>query len=93
MSYLLDYAGEREELKDDVFDNVEDIVVATIRVDSGDETLRIVYRNGNVKGASMYSAFLGFYDGEYDIIKDGCWVVDRDAWDRRKSSYDFILGY
>ena len=90
MSYLLNYAGERKELKDDVFDNVEDIVVATIRVDTGDETLTIVHRNGDVEVASTYSAFYGFYDGEYDIIKDGDWVVDRDTWGSRKSSYDFI---
>lgn len=90
MSYLLNYADERRELDDSVFDNIEDIVVATIRVDTGDETLTIVHRNGEIGRASMYSAFCAFYDGEYDIIKDGRWVVDRNAWDRRETSYDFI---
>ena len=90
MSYLLDYAGNRRELKDDVFDDIGDIAVATIRVDTGDETLTIVRRNGEMSEASMFSAWAGFYDGDYTIIRDGQWVVDRALWDERKSSYDFL---
>lgn len=92
MSFLLNYADKRGELGNDVFDDLSDIVVATIRVDSGDETLTIIYRNGEHSVASMFSAWAGYYDGEYDIIRDGSWVVDREAWEKRKSSYDFLYG-
>lgn len=92
MSFLLDYADRRTELDESIFDDIGDIVVATITVETGDETLRIVRRNGDISEGSTYSAIAAFYDGEYTIIKDGKWVVDREKWDKRKTSYDFLMG-
>lgn len=92
MSFLLDYADRRTELDESIFDDVNDIAVATITVVTGDEALRIVRRNGDISEESTYFAFEAFFDGEYIIIQDGKWVVDREKWDKRKTSYDFLWG-
>jgi hypothetical protein len=92
MSFLLDYADNRTELDESIFADIGDIVVATIIVVTGDEILRVVHRNGDINEASSFYAFEAFYDGDYDIIKDGKWVIDREEWDKRKTSYDFLWG-
>lgn len=92
MSYLLNYADRKFELDDHLFDDIENVAVATVRVDTGDETLTVVRRNGEKCEVSTFSALFGCYDGEYDIIKDGHWVIDREVWDKRKSSYEILYG-
>lgn len=92
MSYLLDYADNKRNLDDALLEDVESILIATITVVTGDEILDVVRRNGEHDGASSYSAMAEFYDGEYDIIRDGVWVVDKDEWDKRSTSYEFLYG-
>lgn len=91
MSYLLDYADNKKDLGD-MLEDVKDILIATITVVTGDEILDVVRRNGEHDGASSYSAMAEFYDGSYDLIIDGAWVVDKDAWNKRKTSYEFLYG-
>lgn len=92
MSYLLDYAGNKKDLDDALLWDVEDILIATITVVSGDEILDVVRRNGERGGDSACWATMAFDDGAYDIIRGGAWVVDKEEWDKRKTSYDFLYG-
>lgn len=92
MSFLLDYADNKFAIDDALFDDISDIAVATVTVVTGDEVLMVVHRNGDIDGVTTYSAIEEYYDGEYNIIKDGKWVVDKDAWDSRKTSYDYLDG-
>ena len=89
---LMDYKGEKYTV-DYPGINVNDILVAWITVVTGDETLTIVTYDGDVISGSSYSATAGFYDGEYDIIKKGRWVVPEEEFRNRKESYDFLYGY
>lgn len=92
MSFLLDYADRKVEIDDALFENIDDIAIAMVLVITGDEVLSIVHRNGDVEEVSTYSACMEYYDGEYPIIKDGKWIIDKDTWDSRKTSYDILDG-
>lgn len=84
MMYLLDYTGEKLELND--FD-IDDILLAWIEVKSGDEVLRWVDRNLERHTIDAGSRrMVDYFDGEYDIIKDGKFVVD-PAFHNRTESY------
>lgn len=87
MAFLLDYSGEKTDLPADIFDDISDIVVAWIEVNAGNEMLKIVYNNGKRHLFSLYSTFQNCYDGEYDIIVNGKWVIDEKKWNSRTSSY------
>lgn len=91
MAYLLDYEGSKTDLPNYFLEDVEDIVAAWIRVDTGDETLITIRKNGDKDFASVYSAWQMYYDGDYDIIKNGKWIVDEDAWNKRTNSYQFLI--
>lgn len=88
--YLLNYAGEKFDLPTDMFDDISNIIVAWVEVNTGDETLKYVCQDGTRGSFSTYSAYANYYNGEYEIIKSGKWVVDRDAWLSRVTSYDFL---
>lgn len=89
MSYLLDYSDEKTMLPNDLFDDISNIVIATVKVFTGDEILEIIRKDGSRELFSTYDAVAMFDDGYYDIIVDGSWSIDRDVWDQRKTSYDF----
>lgn len=87
MAYLLDYEGKKYELNPDAMKDVSDIVLARITVYTGDEELLIVYKDGHTFEDSTYSAWQMCFDGSYDIIVNGKWVVDEDTWNSRETSY------
>lgn len=87
--FLLNYADEKVEIGEPFDDDISTIAVATIMVLTGDEVLDIVYKDGSSTRFSAYSAFEMFYDGEYDIIRDGEWIVNRESWESRKDSDPF----
>lgn len=88
---LMDYKGDKYTASyPDI--SVSDILVAWITVVTGDETLTIVTYDGDVISDSTYSAIAGFYDGEYDIIKKGRWIVPEEEFRKRRGSYDFLYG-
>ena len=86
--YLLDYKGEKHEFNYDIV--VEDISLAWIEVISGDEVLTVVDKNQDRFriDSGRWTRLANYYDGSYDIIKNGKFVVD-DKFHTRKDSYWF----
>ena len=91
MAFLLDYMGEEHNLPEEIFDDISNIVAAWVEVNTGDETLKIVYNNGERIQFTTYSAYENYFDGEYDIIKNGKWVIDENEWNSRASSDDMLF--
>lgn len=81
---LLDYSGEATWRTFDV--DIEDVALGWIEVWSGDEELTLVTKTGERLFASAYHAFIPYHDDSYDIIKNGSWLVDKEVWDKRKTS-------
>jgi len=91
MAFLLDYMGNEYDLPADLFDDISNIVVAWIEVNTGDETLKIVYNNGKRIQITTYSAYENDFEGDYDIIVNGKWVIDENEWNSRASSNDMLI--
>ena len=82
---LLDYKGDVEYGSFDV--DIENVALAWVTVYTGDEEITLITKTGERFFDSMYDAFQMYFDDEYDIIKNGEWVVDREEWEKRKGSY------
>lgn len=95
MDYLLDHSNHKYHLPADFLDNIDDLAVVWIDVDTGDETLNYVYKDGR-RGRVSATTWseepwsIRMYVGEYDIIVGGKWVVDEDKWNSRKTPYEFL---
>ena len=83
---LLDYAGNESWKSFDI--DVEDVALAWVEVWTGDEELTLVTKTGERFFASSYYALNRYFDDCYDVIKNGEWLVDKEVWDRRTTSYD-----
>lgn len=81
--FALDYSGEK--LSEMTFD-LEDILVAWVEVYTGDESINVVNRHGDRASLNAYHATACFFDDEYEIIKNGMWVVPEELFMNRKHS-------
>ena len=87
--FLLDYENKKIDIDFDF--NLEDIKVAVISVVTGDEILKVITNDGKLyEFDSCDYRLMDFYDGSYVIIEDGKWVINRQRWMCRASSYDYI---
>lgn len=86
---IMDYNNVKKKVKIDNFDNV---VRLEIEVMSGDEILRVLYKDYSVeKYDSSNSRLMDFNDAFYciyDITKN---INHLDKWKKRTSSYDIRL--
>lgn len=87
---LLDYAGNERWKSFDI--DVEDVALAWVEVWTGDEELTLVTKTGERFFDSSYCAFNRYFDDCYDVIKNGEWLVDKEVWDRRTTSFDDVYG-
>lgn len=86
---LFDFDGNKTKTGVDL-DNLDDVLRIDIRVISGDEMARIVYKNGEIKDYDGTTEWrhIDFDDGEYCIYQAGV-KNDIDEWLKRKDSYDW----
>jgi len=88
--FLLNYENRKIDI--DFNFNVEDIAVTTINIITGDEILNITTKDGKFYSFDSdidYLRAMDFFDGSYNIIVDGKWVVDPIRWANRGTSYDY----
>lgn len=72
MNYLtlVDYQGNKESTMIDL-DNLEDVFLIEITVISGDEHVRVIYKDGRSEYASANYAAIDCEDGSYDVYNPG----------------------
>lgn len=84
---IMDYA-HREYYAQDV--PLEDVESVTVRVISGDELLRVKFKDGDERFLDVAQInndhrIIGFYDGEYEVLNE-----DLVKWNKRKDTYDWL---
>lgn len=85
---LYDFTDGKHEVDIDLDD--PGIELAMLDVVSGDEVLKVIYRDGLVRraDADTNGRFQDFLDASYILVFEGRWQVDRDGFYARKDSYD-----
>lgn len=66
---IVDYAGNRKNI---VLEDVENISLIKVEVRTGDEVLRVKYKDGHKKSFDSCPGgrIVNFYDGEYELPLD-----------------------
>lgn len=71
--------------------NLEDINMMTVHVVSGDELLKVLYKNGSVKSFDSCDVrTTDYYDGDYVIYncKNSTHLINSSKWLAREDAYD-----
>lgn len=90
MLTLLNYKDKKVEFDVDI--EKDDVLTAVMEVVSGDEVLKVIYRDGTIRVYDSdrdFHRITDFCDGGYVVVKCGEWEVDKDMFLARKSSYDW----
>lgn len=69
--------------------NLQDVLRIDVVVETGDETMTIIYKDGDIEKHSAYTATRCYYDGEYCIYFPNKGVNEIDAFMERKDTYWF----
>lgn len=71
--------------------DLDNIKIMAIHVVTGDEILYVLYKDDTEKVFdSSDDRMEDFYDGTYPIYAFGHWLIDKDKFINRKTSYDLL---
>lgn len=85
---LIDYDKKKREFD---IGNVEDIHFADLEVLSGDEVLKVIYKDGSSKVFDSCDTYRiqSYFDDNYTVYMPGVRnLFENEKWLNRKSSYD-----
>lgn len=82
---IMNYANKKKTVE---IGNLEDILIATIQVISGDEVLTVRYKDGTKKIFDTDVRIQSFFDDEYDVYSPTVNLLTNEEWLNRKDSYD-----
>lgn len=84
---LIDYGGSRVECE---IPEKEEILAAFIEVQSGDETLNIITKDGEFHFFdSSHSRMMSYLDGYYVVFGGPINLFDDPKWRSRQCAYDY----
>lgn len=91
---LLDYENNKV-VTDIDLDNLEDVFMIEITVITGDEHVRVIYKDGHSKYAAACYASADFCDGSYSVYNPGQGIdlTKNEKFINRKTSYDFMYEF
>ena len=82
---IMNYANKKKTVE---IGNLEDILIATIQVISGDEVLTVRYKDGTKKVFDTDVRIQHYFDDEYDVYSPTVNLLTNKKWLNRKDSYD-----